>query len=81
MIGDGVNDTLALKKVDIGIAVASATDAARSATDIVLTKPGLSVIINAAITSRAILQSMKNYTVSSRLYPRHFSLEFSKLFH
>jgi hypothetical protein len=64
MSGDGVNDAPALRQAEAGIAVANATDVAKAAAAIVLTKPGLSHVVPAIETSRRVFQRVLTYTLN-----------------
>jgi H+-transporting ATPase len=65
MCGDGANDAPALRQAQIGIAVASATDAAKGAAGMVLTQPGLGGIVEAIKEGRSTFQRILTYTLNT----------------
>jgi H+-transporting ATPase len=67
MCGDGANDAPALRQAQIGIAVSTATDVAKSAAGVVLTHAGLGGIVAAVKEGRITFQRILNYTLNSVL--------------
>jgi len=65
MCGDGANDAPALRQAQMGIAVSTATDVAKSAAGMVLTEPGLAGIVAAVKEGRATFQRILSYTLNS----------------
>jgi H+-transporting ATPase len=65
MCGDGANDAPALRQAQMGIAVSTATDVAKSAAGIVLTKPGLAGVVEAVKEGRVTFQRILTYTLNS----------------
>jgi H+-transporting ATPase len=65
MCGDGANDAPALRQAQMGVAVSTATDVAKSAAGIVLTKPGLGGIVASVKEGRVTFQRILTYTLNS----------------
>ena len=63
MTGDGVNDAAAIRQADVGIAVDSATDVAKSAARLVLTEPGIDGIVPAVEAGRRVYRRLLTYTL------------------
>jgi hypothetical protein len=65
MCGDGANDAPALRQAQIGIAVSTATDVAKSAAGVVLTEAGLAGIVAAVKEGRITFQRIQTYALNS----------------
>jgi len=65
MCGDGANDAPALRQAQMGIAVSTATDVAKSAAGLVLTKPGLGGIVASVKEGRVTFQRIFTYALNS----------------
>jgi len=68
MTGDGVNDVLALKQAEVGTAIYNATDVAKSAASIVLTKEGLSNITEPIRVGRMMFEIINTYMLQKIIW-------------
>lgn len=68
MCGDGANDAPALRQAQMGIAVSTATDVAKSAAGIVLTEPGLGGIVAAVEVGRTTFQRILTFTLRAIIH-------------
>ncbi|RHY07955.1 hypothetical protein DYB36_001089 [Aphanomyces astaci] len=67
----GLGDTASLRQANVGIAVDGATDAAKAAADVVLTKAGLSVLLHGIVLARQVCRRILThvtYRVASSLH-------------
>ena len=68
MVGDGVNDTAALRQADVGAAVGGGTTASLVAADLFLTRPGVRPILDAMGGARLSMVTVRRLLGVSLVY-------------
>lgn len=68
MIGDGINDSIALSKATIGVAIASGTDVAANSSDLVLAKHNLMDVVNAIALGKKTFTIIKENLFWALIY-------------
>ena len=68
MIGDGINDSIALSKASVGVAIASGTDVAANSSDLVLAKHNLMDVVNAMNLSKLTFRIIKQNLFWALIY-------------
>lgn len=69
-MGDGINDTTALKQADVGISVDNAADLTKDASDVILLEKDLNVLEHGVLEGRRVFINMYKYiriTLASNL--------------
>jgi Cu+-exporting ATPase len=68
MIGDGINDSIALSKATIGVAIATGTDVAANSSDLVLAKHNLMDVVNAISLGKMTFRIIKENLFWALIY-------------
>lgn len=67
-IGDGINDSIALKTADVGISVSGGSSIAQESSDVVLMNPSLEAIIKTLMVSNKTVRNIKENLFWALIY-------------